>query len=152
MNPIIRKMKKNDIPNIVFNDRRILGQSLGEETLESELKQNIFSQFFVMEDKATKEFLGHVGLWIDRPLASVLNLYVVPEYQHQGLGKQLMEFVFTYLKRLNISTLTLEVRGSNIVAKAMYQQYGFDEVAIRKQYYSDGEDAVLMLKNIDLRK
>ncbi|MFA5741475.1 MAG: ribosomal protein S18-alanine N-acetyltransferase [Candidatus Izemoplasmatales bacterium] len=145
-------MRRTDIPNIVFNDRRILGQSLGEETLESELKQNLFSQFFVMEDKVTKDFLGHVGLWIDRPMASILNLYVVPEHQHHGFGKQLMEFVFVYLKRLEINTLTLEVRVSNTVAKTMYHQYGFEEVAVRKQYYSDGEDAFLMLKNIDLGK
>jgi ribosomal-protein-alanine N-acetyltransferase len=152
MKPLIREMRKEDIPNIVYNDRRILGQSLGEETLETELAQNLFSKFFVMEDEQTHQFIGHVGLWIDVPLASILNLYIVPEFQHHGLGSILLEFVLGYLHDTSISTLTLEVRKSNEIAKNMYHHYGFAEAAVRKNYYADGEDAYLMLKILDPEK
>lgn len=148
MKPIIRAMRGDDIPNIVFNDRRILGQSLGEETLSSELAENQFTRFFVMEDALTQRFLGHIGVWIDVPLASILNFYVVPEEQHKGLGSNLMDFILDFLKKAGVNTLTLEVRQSNEIAKAMYRQYGFSFVSIRKNYYSDGEDADLMLKNL----
>lgn len=148
MKPIIRAMRADDIPHIVFNDRRILGQSLGEETLSSELAENQFTRFFVMEDALTQRFLGHIGLWIDVPLASILNFYVVPEEQHKGLGSILMDFILDFLKKAGVNTLTLEVRQSNEIAKAMYRQYGFSFVSIRKDYYADGEDADLMLKNL----
>jgi len=152
MKPVIRMMVKADIPQIVFNDRRILGQTLGEDTLASELEENIFTQFFVMEDEETKQLLGHVGIWIDIPLAAILNLYVVPEHQHSGLGSILMNFILAYVKEKNVNTLTLEVRKSNEVAKHLYHQFGFMEVSIRKNYYADGEDAFLMLKNIEIEK
>ena len=152
MKPFIREMRKTDIPDIVRHDRLILGQSLGEETLENELVQNQFSKFFVMEEETTHQFLGHVGLWIDCPLASILNLYIVPEFQHHGLGKTLLEFVLSYLQQTNISTLTLEVRKSNEIAKNMYHRFGFAEAAVRKNYYADGEDAFLMMKIIDPEK
>jgi len=152
MKPYIRVMRQEDIPIIVFNDRRILGQSLGEETLKNELEENLLTKFFVMEDLDDRSFLGHVGLWIDAPLAAVLNFYIVPEHQHRGLGTILMDFIIGYLKDLSVNTLTLEVRKSNEIAKNMYHQYGFGEVSIRKNYYADGEDAFLMLKNIDVEK
>jgi len=149
MTPVVRPMRLEDISRIVRFDREILGQSLGEETLENELRQNLFCHFFVMEDAQTQEFLGHVGLWIDAPLASVLNLYVIPEHQHQGLGRILMDFVIALLQEKGINTLTLEVRMNNEIAKTMYHRFGFEEVAVRKNYYADGEDAYLMLKNIE---
>lgn len=152
MTPVIRPMKREDIPVLVYNDRRILGQSLGEEAFLAELDGNPFSQFFILEDSETQEFLGHIGIWIDPPLASILNFYVVPEKQHHGLGKFLMDFILCRLKEERVNTLTLEVRKSNETAKAMYRQYGFKEVAVRKNYYANGEDADLMLKNIELEK
>lgn len=152
MIPIVRPLERKDIPVLVFNDRRILGQSLGEEAFLAELDGNPFSRFFILEDSETKEFLGHIGIWIDPPLASILNFYVIPEKQHHGLGKILMDFIIRVLREEMVNTITLEVRQSNETAKTMYRQYGFKEVAIRKNYYSNGENADLMLKNIDLEK
>lgn len=152
MKPLIRPMNKEDIPLIVFNDRRILGQSLGESTLESELEENIFTRFFVMEDEENHQLLGHIGIWIDVPLASILNFYVVPEHQHSGLGRILMNYILDYLHENNVNTLTLEVRKSNEIAQNMYRQFGFTQVSVRKNYYADGEDAYLMLKNIEPEK
>ena len=147
MNPKIRFMSIDDIPSIVAADHRILGQSLGEETLRTELSENPFTHYFVMEDEATKEFYGHVGLWIDSPLAQIINIYVVPEHQHAGLGAFLMQFVLAFLKSRGCNTLTLEVRPTNAAAIAYYQKFGFTKVAVRKQYYENGEDADLMLLN-----
>jgi len=42
----------------------------------------------------------------------------------------------------------LEVRSGNLAARALYRKFGYEEVGIRKKYYSDnGEDAILM--NLD---
>ena len=141
-------MEESDITVVVLNDRRILGQSLGEETLKSELDNNPFAYYFIMENPEDSAFLGHVSLWIDSPMAQILNIYVIPEMQSQGLGSVLMDFVLEFLKQHEVSTLTLEVRQTNTSAQLYYKKYGFTKVAIRKQYYENGEDADLMLKNL----
>ena len=47
--------------------------------------------------------------------------------------------------------VTLEVRGGNDAAMALYHKLGFREVGRRKGYYAKGgEDAVLM--DLDLRR
>lgn len=38
----------------------------------------------------------------------------------------------------------LDVRASNDAALGLYYSLGFERVGLRKRYYSDGEDAVLM--------
>ncbi len=141
-------MEESDITVVVLNDRHILGQSLGEETLKSELDNNPFAYYFIMENPEDSAFLGHVSLWIDSPMAQILNIYVIPEMQSQGLGSVLMDFVLEFLKQHEVSTLTLEVRQTNTSAQLYYKKYGFTKVAIRKQYYENGEDADLMLKNL----
>ena len=45
--------------------------------------------------------------------------------------------------------ISLEVRTSNRIARALYKNLGFYEGAIRKKYYKDGEDAILMVKELE---
>lgn len=40
----------------------------------------------------------------------------------------------------------LEVKRSNFPAINLYLNFGFEEIDIRNEYYSDGEDAVIMVK------
>jgi ribosomal-protein-alanine N-acetyltransferase len=42
----------------------------------------------------------------------------------------------------------LEVRAGNKAAISLYHKLGFAEVGKRKAYYSDGEDALLMQKDL----
>ena len=45
-----------------------------------------------------------------------------------------------------ITQIFLEVRVSNESAKALYLKLGFKPVGIRKNYYENSEDAIVMLK------
>ena len=48
----------------------------------------------------------------------------------------------------NVNELFLEVRVSNTPARSLYKKMGFEEVGVRKKYYEDTEDAIVMLKEI----
>ena len=58
----------------------------------------------------------------------------------QGLEKALLE--------KNIEKIFLEVRLSNLPAQNLYIKNGFNRINVRKSYYSDGEDAVVMAKEL----
>lgn len=147
MNPSIRPMRPADIAQIVVLDRLILGQSLGETAFHSELSENLFNQYFVMEDESAR-IIGHIGLWIDPPLAQILNFYVIEDMRRQGYGRHLFEFAIRHLAMQGVDTITLEVRQTNAKAIRFYESFGFFKAAVRKQYYADGQDADLMLKNL----
>ncbi|MBN6710286.1 ribosomal protein S18-alanine N-acetyltransferase [Haemophilus haemoglobinophilus] len=80
--------------------------------------------------------------------ATLFNIAVDPEYQGQGLGKELLTELIKCLAERGIQTLWLEVRETNKKARLLYENLGFNEVDIRKNYYPlpDGkrESAVVM--------
>ncbi|MBN2505051.1 MAG: ribosomal protein S18-alanine N-acetyltransferase [Bacilli bacterium] len=150
MNMAIMPMRHEDIEEIVLADRLVFGHTLGEETLMNELDLNPFAHYFVMRDESAGRLAGHISLWIDIPNAQILNFYILPDYQGRKLGEKLLEFGLDYLAKHKIENITLEVRTSNERAIKIYEKYGFDRVAIRKQYYDNGEDAILMLKKCEV--
>ncbi len=42
----------------------------------------------------------------------------------------------------------MEVSVKNIPARGLYEKLGFRKVGIRKRYYPDGSDAILMEKEL----
>jgi ribosomal-protein-alanine N-acetyltransferase len=59
-----------------------------------------------------------------------------------------MDYVFDYFRSININEITLEVRESNSVAIKLYESYGFKIATVRKNYYSNNENALLMYLKI----
>lgn len=74
----------------------------------------------------------------------ILQLIINQCYQRQGLASSLLKFVVEKALENQIQKLALEVRASNQPAIALYEKIGFLRVGVRKKYYKNGEDAVLM--------
>lgn len=56
----------------------------------------------------------------------IYSLYVLPEYQHQGIGKKLFQTALNALKQ-NFSRIYLVVLKNNFAAQALYKMFGFEE-------------------------
>lgn len=83
--------------------------------------------------------------------AHILTLCVRKEFQGQGLGKLVLEHLIDLAHDHKAKVLLLEVRPSNSTAVHLYQNYGFNEVGNRKDYYpsKDGrEDALIMARDL----
>jgi ribosomal-protein-alanine N-acetyltransferase len=105
---------------------------------------------WVLQDKIQadkSEIIGYALMMLVMDEAHLLNLSISKHRQKQGLGRQLLEHMIHIAKRHKSANMFLEVRASNISAIALYENIGFNEMAIRRGYYPshDGrEDAVLM--------
>ena len=64
------------------------------------------------------------------------------------MGKSFLEFALDMCFEREVDVISLEVRKSNVKAQILYEKYGFMKEQVRKQYYSDGEDAYLMVKTM----
>jgi len=72
------------------------------------------------------------------------NIVVSPAARRQGLGLQLLDALLTHAREANATSVFLEVRESNAVARILYQRAGFRETGRRKSYYTNPpEDGVL---------
>lgn len=72
----------------------------------------------------------------------VTTVGVIPEYQNQGVGFSLMRAVEDAVNRPSIK---LCVRKSNRAAIHLYEKLGYHKENTRHHYYSDGEDAYVMV-------
>jgi len=76
----------------------------------------------------------------------LLNLAIDLPWQHRGLGKKLLNFYLDTLPK--DSEVNLEVKRSNWPAIHLYINEGFTESNILPRYYADGEDALVLKKEI----
>ncbi len=58
-----------------------------------------------------------------------MHIDILPEYQRQGLGTQLVDALVAHLKEKKIRGLMLAVSGKNEKGMNFYQKYGFKKIA-----------------------
>ncbi len=89
--------------------------------------------------------LGFVALWFMHDEAHVTAIAVREAYRQRGIGELLLLSSIDLALENDMDVVTLEVRVSNYPAQSLYLKYGFQNVGVRKGYYSDNhEDAYIM--------
>jgi len=77
--------------------------------------------------------------------AELLSIAVQKESRGKGISKLLIKDLINYSKFNGIEKIFLEVKENNIVAKSLYEKFGFKKISQRKNYYSDGSNADIMV-------
>ena len=85
------------------------------------------------------------AFWRVADQAHINNLAVRPELRRRGLGSEMLKAVIAEAQQLGASTLSLEVRRSNVAAQRLYLRAGFREEAVRKSYYTQPVEDALVL-------
>jgi ribosomal-protein-alanine N-acetyltransferase len=94
---------------------------------------------------ARQYIVGFSGIWLMVDEAHVTNIAVAQEYRRRGIGELLLLATIGLARELKASSMTLEVRASNIAAQNLYSKYGFTKMGVRRGYYLDNkEDAIIM--------
>lgn len=81
--------------------------------------------------------------------AEILKLAVALPWRRRGAGSGLLLHVLAHCRQEGVVDCFLEVRKSNVAARALYVKNGFMEAGRRRNYYvSPKEDAVLMRRKL----
>lgn len=94
------------------------------------------------------KLVAFVGVTASIDTCDIEDVLVDIDYRRQGLSKNLINHVLDELKTQNIQKVFLEVRERNIPAIELYEGLGFSKISIRKNYYFDGENALVYLKEL----
>lgn len=134
---------ESDLNDIASLQSRCIKEAWNEQMLVNGLKAgNLFG--FVAREK--KELLGFVTFSSGEEYSDIYDICVNPDYLRRGIASLLMQTYFTEMVSLGIKKSFLEVRKSNFSAINLYLKLGYKEVSVRKKYYSNGEDALIMVK------
>jgi ribosomal-protein-alanine acetyltransferase len=75
----------------------------------------------------------------------IATIGVHPSYQRRGIGRALLH---ACEERTKLPNMKLTVRMSNRGAISLYEKEGYRSVDIWRNYYSDGEDGLVMEKRL----
>lgn len=104
--------------------------------------------FLVAEEEG--EILGYCGVVMVMDEGDITNVSVAKKRQNQGIGKRLVNTLIKKTEEAGVTRLFLEVRAGNGSAIHVYEQMGFKQNGVRKNYYeSPVEDALVMARGCE---
>lgn len=141
---IVRKATLSDIPAVAALERAEFPDGADEGMLTRLWETDDGVILAAGEGDA---LLGYVWARFVLDEGEIGNIAVAPERRRCGVGAALLGALFAESERRGAAVLRLEVRGSNLAARRLYEKNGFETVGKRKNYYEKPtEDAILMSK------
>lgn len=144
---MIRLYNEEDIGAIILLEKKILNTTLGD-SLYIDL-ENPFARHYVYLEN--NQLLGYISSVFDGDMISIMNFCVDNSYQNKHIGSSLLNHLLNECikENNNLTGAILEVRESNLRAIHVYNSFGFKNIHIRKNYYSDGENALVLMKEFN---
>lgn len=141
----IEMMSLNDLETI----KDILQTEFDEfwtyEILQQELLSN--NSKYIVAKSLDNIIVGFAGIKIILDTAELMNIVTKKSFRENGIGKLMLEYLINMCKNEKIKTLNLEVNSQNTIAINLYKKYNFKEVGLRKKYYNNTYNAILMSLN-----
>jgi ribosomal-protein-alanine N-acetyltransferase len=88
--------------------------------------------------------VGYAGMLFTPDDAHVTNIAVHPDWQRRGIATELLLELCWKARERECQGMSLEVRVSNSAAQALYARFGFVPAGVRRKYYENVEDAIVM--------
>ena len=137
-----RAMAAPDLPTVAANERACHDDPWTSELLQSSLDHGHHCRLLVEDE----HILGHGIVHITSDEAEILNLCIIPAAQGAGRGRALLRHLLDRARTAGAVEIFLEVRASNEPAQGLYESEGFHRVGRRRQYYTGGEDGLIMAR------
>ena len=139
----VRPMVMTDVDGVMAVEHDSFLTPWSRSAVEEELAQNRLARYIVAVENG--EIVGYAGTWLVINEAHVTNVAVSGQRRREGIGRLLMQKLMDLARENDMESMTLEVRVSNAAARHLYQQLGFVEAGIRKNYYSETKEDALIL-------
>ncbi len=141
--PEIRRWKREDLPEIAEIEKACFSEPWTLRALGEGFENPDFACWvYEVEGKVT----GYANAMLVAGEAQIANVAVSTAFRRQGIAKALLSALLGELAAAGYSAATLEVRPSNAPARALYAGFGFVCEGVRRRFYSDGEDALVLWK------
>jgi ribosomal-protein-alanine N-acetyltransferase len=137
-------MLRSDLSAVVRISAACFPNPWTHEEFEKELERP-YALLRVLRPSPQEPVCAFANYWHVADELQVMNIATEPAVRRRGYARALLRDLIQTGQSRNVRWVTLEVRRSNVAARALYRAFGFEEQGIRQRYYSDnGEDAVVM--------
>jgi len=148
---LLRRARLPDIPEVLAIERECFVEPWDEEVFVQTLEWTPSYFFVALAGGKIRGFV--VGCMENTGSAvygHVSNLGVTAAYRNKGIGRLLVARLERQCMLEGAEGVLLEVRVSNTEAQEFYHRLGYQEAFLLSGYYSNGEDALVMMKDLPL--
>ncbi|MEU4536396.1 ribosomal protein S18-alanine N-acetyltransferase [Streptosporangium sp. NPDC023825] len=148
MTVVLRRMTVDDLPAVMEVERKTFpADAWSEGMLRGELDDQPRTRHYVVA-LADGVIVGYAGLAAAGDQADVQTIAVLAEWRRTGVGGAMLAELLAEAARRGAVSVFLEVRADNPGAQAVYDRFGFERIGLRRRYYEDGTDAIMMRKDL----
>lgn len=142
----ILPMSDVHVARVAEIERSVQGYPWTEKNFQDALTAGYKAWVAVQNNEVT----GFCLLMLAPDVAHLLLIAVDRNTQRRGVGACLLAHAEAHALQQGLASVILEVRPSNLQARAFYREHGFSELSVRKDYYPAGggtrEDALVLQK------
>lgn len=141
----LREWTMEDLDGIAALEAECFSDPWSRRMLADSFLSGQFYGVLLEEDGAIVAY-GGVGVVFED--AEIQLIAVSEMYRRCGRGRMILENLLAEAKKRGAKRAFLEVRVSNASAQMLYLKCGFTGLYCRTRYYFDGEDAIVMKREL----
>ena len=144
----VEEARIGDLPQVKLVEDACFGREAYPYHALAELMLSFGHLFLVA--KLNGRVVGYVSATLVGGHGHIVSIAVLPEHWGRGIGSRLLGEVLRRLEDGGAKRVFLEVRVDNHRAIRLYRKFGFRVAGVKRRYYLDGSDALVMV--LELRE
>ena len=137
-------MREDDLDEVLVIERDSFRSPWTRQSFLFDLHENPFARSIVARSRSG-ELIGYGCSWLVHEELRINNIAVRADWRGRAVGRVLLRRMIREGRLAGCRIALLEVRPSNMAARALYESEGFAQVGRRKDYYrAEREDALVM--------
>lgn len=147
----MRAAAPGDLAAVLALDAQVSANPWSEQALQAYFRASPAGTHLALILEAATEFAGFLVYTRLLDEANIDNIVVAPDCRGRGYGRALLAAGLEDMAARGLVRCLLEVRESNLAARALYENNGFEVDGIRPRYYKTAqgrEDALLMSRRL----
>lgn len=137
-------MRRRHLKKVLEIEEKLYPRPWTHRTFVSELSQMRAGSRYYLVAYVGDSMVGYGGMMFSGEDAHITNIAVDPEWQGRGVATEMMLDLVLLAHDRGCAAMTLEVRHTNVVAQNLYRRFGFVPAGVRKRYYENTDDAIVM--------
>lgn len=141
---VISEMQRRHIRSVMTIEEQVYPRPWTPNVFEEEIAMIPRKHRLYLIARMGNEIVGYGGLLLVGDDAHITTLAVSPAWQRRGVATELLLELAWEARVRKFAALTLEVRHTNFAAQDLYRRFGFAPAGVRKKYYENTDDAIVM--------
>jgi len=137
-------MRRRHLRRVLEIEESLYPRPWTHRTFVTELENMRAGSRYYLVSYVSDLMVGYAGMMFMGDDAHVSNIAVETQWQGRGVATEMMLDLALLAHDRGCEAMTLEVRHTNTAAQSLYRRFGFVPAGIRKKYYENTDDALIM--------